>query len=396
MGVVYFGIDKANPRESVRWVSNEVVNGHWIIVGGSGAGKTHQIRNICDQLKASGMRRIYIFDPHGDIETDPQYTSVVEFSETSPYGINPLIVNPSPVYGGVRKRINNFVKMIQRYSSHLDDSSSFALRAVLKELYAQWGFDYRDPATWADRQPPTLDDLSKFLYSKLYEFNFGGIRQGLDRLQRAEDRDVERSYKDSGSVVHQRILYGSGDVLKSLYDRIENIKDLGVFKSLEPPFDPGKPIWRYDMSRLLAEEQGYLVELTLEEIFRETVARGFKQNEVDTLIFIDEAQRFISQDDQDHIVSVIFREIRKFGGGLALATQNCSVFPTDIVINSGTKIILGVDESYQDLLARTLGVERIRFIQPRKNALIQIKKNTDTMVGGRYIDTLLGRTVEGN
>ncbi|MBE0428203.1 MAG: ATP-binding protein, partial [Nitrospirae bacterium] len=57
------------------------------------------------------------------------------------------------------------------------------------------------------------------------------------------------------------------------------------------------------------------------------------------------------------------------------ASQNCSNFTEDIILNSGTKIILGVDESYQSSLARTFGIDenRIRFTQPRKSALIQIK-----------------------
>ncbi|HAM52341.1 MAG TPA: hypothetical protein DCP92_17215 [Nitrospiraceae bacterium] len=202
-------------------------------------------------------------------------------------------------------------------------------------------------------------------------------------IETAEPQDLE-----------QYIHYESKDLLKALYDRVEKMQQLGVFKSVPPPFDPLKPVWRYDISSLYVEEQGYLVELTLEDLFASAVQRGFR-DEVDTLIFIDEAQKFLSTDDQDHIISVIFREIRKFGGGLALATQNCETFPTDIIINSGTKIVLGIDEAYQDILARKLGMERIRFIQPRKNALVQIKTKT-TSAGSRFIDTLFSLPGEDN
>jgi DNA helicase HerA-like ATPase len=95
---------------------------------------------------------------------------------------------------------------------------------------------------------------------------------------------------------------------------------------------------------------------------------GFK-DEVDTLVFIDEAQRFLSADSQDNIASDISREARKFGVGLALATQNCSAFPTDIIINAGTKMILGVDEAYQDILAKTLGVEKNTLYPAQKKRL---------------------------
>ncbi len=425
MAQVHLGINKANPKETVEWDSTSVINGHMIIVGGSGAGKTHQIRNISGQLSSQGLRNI-IFDPHGDIETDPRFTSVVEFSEISPYGINPLIINPSPIYGGVRKRMNGFIKTINKYSeSKLDERQEAALRYSLMELYALHGFDFTDHRTWGHdgKRIPTLDDLDLFLSRKLKGFFFGHMRNvsemfdklaegllDLRRLKSCEEmddpakerpecdtvkhlqQDLIRAFSECvgtirGDEVDQYVRYGSMEVIKSLYDRVQNMKHFGVFKPVPPPFDDSKPIWRYDMRNLYVEEQGYLVELTLEQIFADAIQRGLKQNDVDTLIFIDEAQRFLSPEDQDHIVSVIFREIRKFGVGLALATQNCSAFPTDIIINSGTKMILGVDEAYQDLLAKTLGVERVRFIQPQKNALIQIKTKK-TSVGSRFVDTL--------
>ena len=124
----------------------------------------------------------------------------------------------------------------------------------------------------------------------------------------------------------QYVRYDSKDVLKAVYDKIDKLLSFGVFKATPPPFDPAKPIWHYNMAGLYVEEQGYLVELTLEDLFAKAIESGFKP-EVDTLIFIDESQKFVSTDDQDHIISVLFREIRKFGVGLLLATQNCEAFP---------------------------------------------------------------------
>ncbi len=438
MASVFLGINKSNPKEQVIWDTSSVVNGHWIIVGGTGAGKTYQIGNICRQMQKQGMR-IHIFDPHGDIETDPRYTSYTEFSEISPYGINPLIINPSPMYGGVRKRINAFIQTVNKYSSKLDDRQEAGLRYMLTELYARHGFDYANPDTWASgeldasafKKMPTIDDLHDLIYHKLRGFFLGHMSKVSDlfdrmndrllsyrRLQRYKGEDHRERARDNDALIEQErqklnemkeelkdtfnrcietvqddeidqyIRYGSRDLLKSLYDKIENIRNLGIFKPTTPPFEKEKPLWRYDMSSLRVEEQGYLVELTLEQIFADAIQRGFV-NEVDTLVFIDEAQRFLSVDDKDSTVSIIYREARKFGVGLALATQNCAAFPQDVVINAGTKVVLGVDEAYQDIMARVLGIERVRFIQPRKNALIQIKAK-NTLSGNRFIDTLLG------
>jgi hypothetical protein len=279
---------------------------------------------------------------------------------------------------------------------------------------------------------PTLADLHRFIYVKLQDFVFGHMSEVVElfgrlysgvfdmrRLQKYADGSNGDGPAEENLIVQQGNLnletlkrelkavclrtidtagaddfdqyihYESKDLLKALYDRVEKMLQLGVFKHEPPPFDKAKPIWRYDISSLYVEEQGYLVELTLEDLFSQLIERGFR-DEVDTLVFIDEAQKFLSSEDQDHIISVIFREIRKFGGGLALATQNLRTFPEDIVVNSGTKVILGVDEAYQKILSEKLGTERVRFIQPRKSALVQIKTKT-TSAGSHFIDTLFRR-----
>ena len=413
----------------MEWDTSALVNGHWILVGASGSGKTHRIRDVARQLQDQNFR-IVIMDPHGDIFTNPEYTSSVEFSETSPYGINPLAINPSPQYGGVRKRINSLVRIMNKYSDRLTSKEEAVLRYALRQLYLLYGFNYDDPGTWQldSKKMPTLQDLHRLIYAKLQDFVFGHMRGVSDLFRRLNEGllDVRRLGKyaepENGSEgkdlklatlrqeiktvfdkciqsaepedFEQYIHYESKEILKALYDRIEKMQQLGVFKPVPPRFDPEKPIWRYDISSLYVEEQGYLVELTLEELFSSAIQRGFR-DEVDTLVFIDEAQKFLSSNDQDHIISVIFREIRKFGGGLALATQNCETFPTDIIVNSGTKVILGIDEAYQDILAKKLGIERVRFIQPRKNALVQIKTKT-TSSGSRFIDTLFNLPGEGD
>lgn len=423
---VYIGINQANAREIVEWNSAEVVNGHWVIVGGSGSGKTHRICNIAGQLAPQGVR-MHILDPSGDIETDPEHTSSTEYSEISPFGINPLTVNPSPVYGGVRKRTNAFIRMINKYSRPLDEQQEATLRYLMREYYETKGYSFSDSSTWqpCDRPAPTLDDFQEFINRKLKGFVFGHMHKmsglfenlteglvDLRRLQRysgEEHRTYQRNPQDvlaqeqklnemknnfieivtdcverlQENEFDQYIKYNK-DLLKAIYDRIENLRNFGVFKAVPAPFEPSKPIWHYDMRSLSVEEQGYLVDLTLADIFSEAIQRGF-QSEVNTLIFIDEAQRFLSAADPDHITSIVYREGRKFGIGLVLATQNVATFPQDIVINSGTSLILGIDEAYQDAVAKAYGMDRVRFIEPRKMALVQIKTKQRS-VGSRFLD----------
>lgn len=411
MPTVRLGKKKSNPKEQVVWDTKELVNGHWMLVGGSGTGKTHQIRHILNTVKDQGVKA-YIFDPHGDIIIDEQLSSSVRFHETCPYGINPLVINPDPYYGGVRRRINSFISMVNRYSTQLDYKQEAALRHLMKDLYASRGIEHDKPETWSSGAPPTLTDLKNSIYGKLKAFTFGNLHYTSRFLsdmsfQMAELRRFYANDNKSGIVkekidaiktglkeafieyiefangddgIDEYIRYESADTLKAVYDRIENIEGLGVFKSQAPPFDTAKPIHHYDMGPLYIEEQGYMVELSLEQIFVKATQDGFK-TDIDTMIVLDEAQRFFSSEDHDHIISVISREGRKFGIGLVLATQNCASFTDDIIINSGTRVILGVDEAYLLPLSKAMGIDpnRVRFTQPKKTALIQLK--TATMSG---------------
>ena len=75
----------------VKWSESELVNGHILIAGGSGFGKTFNIRKIINRLSESSARppRVHVFDVHGDISF-PDASEVI-FSEISQEGLNPLI-----------------------------------------------------------------------------------------------------------------------------------------------------------------------------------------------------------------------------------------------------------------------------------------------------------------
>lgn len=78
-----------NRIEPVVWDSQSAMNGHIMIMGGSGAGKTHLARQLLnDMAKANAGLRAHVFDVHGDIDRLDSL-STVKFSEQTPYGYNP-------------------------------------------------------------------------------------------------------------------------------------------------------------------------------------------------------------------------------------------------------------------------------------------------------------------
>lgn len=139
----------ASPKQRdqpIYWDTEKLINGHMLILGTSGAGKTTMLRRLIRQLRHNRVR-IHVFDVHGDIRLDG--ASEVLFSEQTPHGLNPLRINPDPHFGGVRKSIQNFIATINRASpTPLGVKQEAVIRNLLADAYRLKGFKIDDPATW--------------------------------------------------------------------------------------------------------------------------------------------------------------------------------------------------------------------------------------------------------
>jgi len=150
---INYGIDagarKRGEHAPVTWNSKVAVNGHCLMVGMSGAGKTYNLRKMIRQMQDSSEGkplRFHVFDVHGDIEIEG--ASSVMFSEQTTYGMNPLRVNPDPHFGGIRKRVQGFITTINRVMRALGPKQEAALRNILYDIYTRHGFKQADPSTW--------------------------------------------------------------------------------------------------------------------------------------------------------------------------------------------------------------------------------------------------------
>lgn len=126
------------------------VNPHGLFVGTSGTGKTHRIRDSVSQLIHSAATlqrplRVHVIDPHGDIRIPS--ASEVLFSESTPWGFNPLEINPDPHFGGVRRVIQQFMAAVSRQKA-IGVKQEAVLRYLLEDLFAQRGFKADDPNSW--------------------------------------------------------------------------------------------------------------------------------------------------------------------------------------------------------------------------------------------------------
>lgn len=197
-------------------------------------------------------------------------------------------------------------------------------------------------------------------------------------LEKAKTKALE-SYEaylnniTTGLELETVMKYDSVDVLKSVLERIENLDAIGIFKHQPPPFDPRKTIWRYDIKSLLLQEKKLFVLFKLEELFNDAVQRG-EQTDIIDLVLLDEGHLF-RDDSDENIVDTIVKEARKFGLALFCASQSPAHFSADFMSQTGTKIVLGLDETQYKAAENKLMIpqEALKWIKPQKTLLVNSK-----------------------
>lgn len=429
MGYNAWELEKGGRKVPVVYDTQRLINGHCFIVGKSGTGKTYLLRNMIRQLSAQtgGRLRVHVFDVHGDIDIDG--ASTVQFSEATPYGFNPLAINPDPNFGGVRKRVQSFVAALNRTKYGPGAKQEAALRNILIDLYAANGFYEDQPESWRLRKPdgsmkrfPTMDDAVRFANFKLRAMYLGTSSKAVESLEklsrkakqlhsrvrklgresgpelddlkadlkkRAEECvDLYKEHLDQIQTGHELddvIKYDSKDVMKGLADRMENLRSIGIFRPERPPFDATNPIWRYDIKALSTKEKQLFVTFLLEAIYGGSVQRGPKDDVVE-IVVLDEAHLFFD-DDPENPINTIAKEARKFGLALFCASQSPKHFSEDFISNVGTKIILGIDQMFWDDAVRKLKMElkHLEWIRPHQKIVMQMNNKGDTRNQFTYV-----------
>lgn len=428
---VNFGLNSGDyskgKQTSVIWDSKKVINAHMLVVGKTGTGKTHTLRKIIQEMidsrRAGQKFRVRIIDVHGDIEVPD--CSTVKFSETSDYGFNPLAVNPDPEYGGVRRRIQSFISILNKTSRKLGTKQEPALRNILKDLYAANGFYENDPKSWnivddygrpimhngKPKKYPTLDDAYRYANFKHNAMYLGSnnrttlLLEKVNKLARKMNSSQKKNYKaltpddlaeqkeqikligeeavqsfsehitsiESGREFSDLLKYDSIETMKSIVNRLESLLASGIFKNRMPAFDHDKTVWRYNIKPISDyDEKKMFVYFLLEEIYLKCFQEG-EQDDVVEMVFLDEANLFFS-DEADNIINIISKEARKFGMGLCCASQSPTHFSEDFMSSVGTKVILGIDQLFWNGSVQKLKINQkaLEWIVPQKKLVVQI------------------------
>ncbi len=431
----FFGINEylykqKKTQQHVVINTQELINGHLLLTGMSGTGKSYQAQRLLASAIQQNLE-VDIFDVHNELE-QPGAVSAL-YSESTQLGYNLLTINPDPHSGGVRRRVNEIIGMVNATNRKLGSKQETALRNLLSDVYRINGCDDRNSNTWRKREItesirqnliaqqdyqelkqfyPTMDDLLGFADRKLTSLYLGAdiravlalekvnklsaqLNRALQNNQKStQDEEIAKTEKalgvakakvkvafesyidniESGREISDVMKYNSKDVLQSVLERLNILNAAGIFRPNPPPF--GDVNGRCHQIKYLSDdEQIMFVSMRLENIFRQCRDSGVKKD-IQHVVFLDEAHKFITEDG-NNIVNIIAKEGRKFGLGLWCASQSPTHFSEDFLTNCGTTILLGLHSSYWDMACRKLKIDPsvLKYIRPREVAAIKLQLN---------------------
>lgn len=105
-----------NAQQNIVINTQELINGHLLLTGMSGTGKSYQAKRLIKSALKQNLQ-VDIFDVHNELE-QPGATSAL-YSESTQFGYNLLTLNSDLHSGGVRRRINEIINMVNTTSRKL-------------------------------------------------------------------------------------------------------------------------------------------------------------------------------------------------------------------------------------------------------------------------------------
>ncbi len=436
----YFGISEylfkqKNQSARILYQPESLINGHMLLCGMSGTGKSFQSARLLNSA-AMGGAEVDIFDVHEELDTTPGIVSC-KYSQATGYGYNPLVINIEPHSGGVDVQVNALVKLVKEATPQFGAKQEAALRYLLIDIYAASGIRQKDAWTWKRDEMtedvrenlintknfeglrkyyPTLEDLKSYAKRKIISLTIGGdnpsitsfeqlrrMKAKLSGLQNkfsksTDDAEIDRltgqieehqskcidAYSNfigqmkTGREIDDVMKYDSVDILSSVLQRLDTlIMSGGVFRSNPPPFGDAR-IRCHQIKSISDEQQVMFVKLRLAAIFERWKQVGPTQSgtEIRHVIFLDEAHKYFSK-ERDNIINIIAKEGRKFGIALWCASQQPTEFPEAFLTNVGATVLLGIHSSFWKKTTQMLRVteDQLKFIRAKEVISIKLQRD---------------------
>jgi type IV secretory pathway VirB4 component len=284
----------------VYWNPERLPNGHVVVIGASGSGKTQTLKALAYELHRTYPKlRIVIIDFHGDQELTGERCFPLHMS--SPWGINPLVVNLDPEGGGPNLQAIAVTATLKK-NLQLGPNQEGLLLEILQECYRKQDILQASRETWAN-EPPDFSDLQ-------YE-----LKQRSDHA----DQPCKESQK--------------------LRLKLAATFTYGIFNRASFPLDA--QLIRVDLCKLPPELGAIAAESLAKQLMDTHRLQGEVEGKIPrTYLFIDEAKEMSKSPALNRIIA----DGRKYGLNLVLASQSERHLSADVLGNAATKIVLPVDQ----------------------------------------------------
>ena len=296
------------------WSPQALPNGHLVIIGSSGSGKTQTLKGLVFSLNSwRPDLRIVVIDFHGDQRIPGERYFPLHL--TSEWGINPLEISLDTQAGGPNLQAISVAASLRK-ALRLGSNQEGVLLRTIKELYDAHGLTKNWRAT-----PPTFHELEEALI--------------------AQERD---GCKESAKILL----------------KLQVTFEFRIFSRQSIPLDRG--INRVDLSSLPQEIGVIAANALISQQMNQHRIAG--ESPLKTFIAVDEAKKL----PQSEACDLVMRDGRKFGLHLLIASQSERHLSPDVLANSATKIVLPVDQSEVARVARVF-----RFDPSRLSRLSQFE-----------------------
>ncbi|RPJ54067.1 MAG: DUF87 domain-containing protein, partial [Methanobacteriota archaeon] len=292
---VLLGLDPGCDR--VFWSPGTLNNGHFIIIGGSGAGKTETIRAIATELDG-GRYPVLMIDFHGDMAAAEGTCRSYRIREGSEYYFNPLELDPAFTEITPLRATSDFVDAISINFPTFGIQQRRSVKGVIKDAYRRAGITF-DPSTW--HRQVDFDDVE-------------------DQIMNCDDEAIPAYLED---LFDYKLFSGS--------------KKISVAEILRPG------ITHVNLNALPENLRYLFADLFLRRLFYSLQALGEiprgtedPHEKFRLFVIVDEAKLLVSQKTgQKQVIKAVLNkyatEMRKFGVGLILASQLISHFNDEIL-----------------------------------------------------------------
>jgi hypothetical protein len=293
-------------RKAATWCPSSLSNGHLVLIGGSGAGKTTALRHLSGELSPNVP--VLVLDFHGDIEIPGMESSVVTFD----YAGNTAFINPFFLDASLGPKLPpsrlkwEFLEAWRSVYPTMGIHQVNYLASLIEEAFASKGVT-ENPATWAR------------------EVDFGDV---IDRFDESTTSEAVKA--KIASYMKQfrewQIFHGGAPI---------NVESFLLSTT------------RLDLSQLYETARDILADVVLRRLFLLARAMGpYPAGAADwdkfrVYVVVDEAQVLMrSSSDAKASLARYAAEARKFGIGLVLATQLRDNVPTEIWGNIDTRLFM--------------------------------------------------------